>query len=158
MPRMRLAACGIDCNECDIYNAAHDRQAAEALVKWFKSRGWIEERADAQTVMAKAPYCQGCWNKTGVHWCGDCHLLSCCEGKRLDHCGECADFPCQEYKAWIKDYEHHKRAMEPTFRTLEPHEKIVFAQQGFVRISRTVLYPNIGGRISAGLSQTPRRS
>ena len=25
---------------------------------------------------------------------------------------ECADFPCQEYKAWIKDYEHHKRAME----------------------------------------------
>lgn len=112
LPRIRLAACGIDCNECDIYNAAHDRQAAEALVKWFKSRGWIEERADAQTVMAKAPYCQGCWNKTGVHWCGDCHLLSCCEGKRLDHCGECADFPCQEYKAWIKDYEHHKRAME----------------------------------------------
>jgi hypothetical protein len=48
--------------------------------------------------------------------------------------------------------------IEPTFRTLEPHEKIVFAQQGFVRISRTVLYPNIGGRISAGLSQTPRRS
>ena len=47
---------------------------------------------------------------------------------------------------------------KPTFRTLEPHEKIVFAQQGFVRISRTVLCPNIGGRISAGLSQTPRRS
>ena len=46
----------------------------------------------------------------------------------------------------------------PTFRTLEPHGKIVSAQQGFVRISRTVLYPNIGGRISAGLSQTPRRS
>lgn len=45
----------------------------------------------------------------------------------------------------------------PTFRTLEPHGKIVSAQQGFVRISRTVLYPNIGGRISAGLSQTPRR-
>src|SRR5690606_11315825 len=46
----------------------------------------------------------------------------------------------------------------PTFRTLEPHGKIVSAQQGFVRISRTVLYPNIGGRISAGLSQTPGRS
>ena len=46
----------------------------------------------------------------------------------------------------------------PTFRTLEPSEKIVFAQQEFVRISRTVLYPNIGGRISAGLSQTPGRS
>ena len=48
--------------------------------------------------------------------------------------------------------------LNPTFRTLEPHGKIVSAQQGFVRISRTVLYPNIGGRISAGLSQTPRRS
>jgi hypothetical protein len=48
--------------------------------------------------------------------------------------------------------------LQPTFRTLEPHEKIVLAQQEFVRISRTVLYPNIGGRISAGLSQTPRRS
>ena len=51
-----------------------------------------------------------------------------------------------------------KKTLEPTFRTLEPHGKIVSAQQGFVRISRTVLYPNIGGRISAGLSQTPRRS
>ena len=47
---------------------------------------------------------------------------------------------------------------EPTFRTLEPSEKIVCAEQEFVRIPRTVLYPNIGGRISAGLSQTPRRS
>ena len=50
------------------------------------------------------------------------------------------------------------KSFGPTFRTLEPHGKIVSAQQGFVRISRTVLYPNIGGRISAGLSQTPRRS
>jgi hypothetical protein len=45
----------------------------------------------------------------------------------------------------------------PTFRTLEPHGKIVSAQQGFVRISRTVLYPNIGGR-SVQVSAKHRRS
>ncbi len=66
------------------------------------------------------------------------------------------------YKEYVENGDLHivysREPRFPTFRTLEPHGKIVSAQQGFVRISRTVLYPNIGGRISAGLSQTPRRS
>jgi len=28
-------------------------------------------------------------------WGGDCGVKSCCEGKGLNHCGECSRFPCE---------------------------------------------------------------
>ncbi|HKM17326.1 MAG: DUF3795 domain-containing protein [Firmicutes bacterium] len=112
MEKLELAACGIDCNECDIYKAAFDRKAAESLARWFKRQGWIGKDEGVEAIMQKAPYCNGCWNKTGVHWCSDCHLLKCCEGRQFNHCGECGGFPCDEYKKWVGDYEHHKQAMD----------------------------------------------
>jgi len=27
-------------------------------------------------------------------WGGKCSVKSCCEGRGLNHCGECDDFPC----------------------------------------------------------------
>ena len=27
-------------------------------------------------------------------WGGVCEVKVCCEGKELNHCGECPDFPC----------------------------------------------------------------
>lgn len=113
MNEMKLAACGIDCNECNLYKAEHDMKAAEALVEWFRSREWIGKDENAEAVMKNAPFCKGCWNKTDVHWCDkNCNLLTCCEEKLLNHCGECGDFPCEKYKKWTIDVDHHKSAME----------------------------------------------
>jgi len=28
-------------------------------------------------------------------WGGECGVKSCCEEKYLNHCGECAEFPCK---------------------------------------------------------------
>jgi hypothetical protein len=112
MNELKIAACGLDCNACDLYNAGRDIKAAESLVPWFRSQGWIDEGGGAEAVQGKAPFCEGCRNKAGVRWSGDCELLACCEAKRVGHCGECADFPCAKYKEWAADAPHHKKAME----------------------------------------------
>jgi hypothetical protein len=107
-----MGACGIDCNECNLYKAEHDLKAAGALVEWFKRQGWIEKNEDAEAVMKKAPFCKGCWVKNDVCWCGDCDLRICCEETQFNHCGECGNFPCEKYKRWINGLEHHEKAME----------------------------------------------
>ena len=39
--------------------------------------------------------CKGCPQMEKPFWGGDCQVKSCCEGKSLNHCGECEDFPCK---------------------------------------------------------------
>lgn len=119
MNKLRMAACGVDCNECGQYKVTmeHDLKAAESLVEWFRSQGWIGKNENAEAVMEKAPLCKGCWDKTDVFWhlsgsCGDCGLRICCEERQLNHCGECGDFPCEEYKEWVDNLDHHQKAME----------------------------------------------
>ena len=38
--------------------------------------------------------CAGCPNITKPMWGDLCPVKDCCEGKKLEHCGECSDFPC----------------------------------------------------------------
>lgn len=112
MKKMELAACGLDCNACDLYKAAFDPRSAANLVDWFRSRGWIGEDEGAEAVQRQAPFCMGCWDVTAKQWCGDCNLRGCCEEKAHPHCGECADFPCKDYRAWTVGQVHHQAAME----------------------------------------------
>ena len=118
MNKLRLAACGVDCAECGSYKVTieHDIKAAESLVDWYKGQGWIGENEGAEAVMKKNPLCKGCWNITDdCFWkcgCGNIDFRICCEEKKINHCGECADFPCNKYIDWIGELEHHKKAME----------------------------------------------
>lgn len=116
MKRLKLAACGLHCTECSSYKVTmeHDREAAEELVGWYRSMGWIGKNEDAEAVMRKIPLCKGCWNttedcffKSGCHPGRDFRI--CCTEKQLDHCGE---FPCDAYKEFVGNLDHHKKAME----------------------------------------------
>ena len=119
MEKHKMAACGIDCNECGQYKVTmqQDMAEAEGLTGWFKSQGWIGADEGAEAVMKLAPLCRGCWdqNNADVHFaavCANCGIRACCEGRRLNHCGECADLPCSRYDAWIDGLEHHKKALQ----------------------------------------------
>ncbi|MBQ3156488.1 MAG: DUF3795 domain-containing protein [Clostridia bacterium] len=107
-----LAPCGLDCGSCNLYKAAHDLEAAAALVDWFRSRGWIGEEEGAASVQQKAPFCMGCQDKQEPCWCGECFLRDCCEEKKYAHCGQCPDFPCAKYMEWTVGMPHHQAAME----------------------------------------------
>ena len=115
MEKLRMAACGIDCSECNMYKVTmeQDIKAAESLVEWFKSRGWIGENEGAEAIMQKNPLCTGCWNITDdCFWKCGCYNIDfrvCCNERQINHCGECSDFPCEHYAAFAVG---HDKAME----------------------------------------------
>ena len=118
MPVTKMAACGIDCNECALYKVTkeNDLKAAKALVPWFRSQGWIGEKEDIEAVMKKVPLCNGCWDITDdCFWscgCGSIDFRICCEERQINHCGKCDNFPCDHYIKWVDWGEHHKKSME----------------------------------------------
>jgi hypothetical protein len=119
MSKLKMAACGVDCIECGQYKVTteYDLKAAESLVEWFRSQGWIGKNENAEAVIKKAPLCKGCWDITDVFWhlsgsCGNCGFRICCEEKQLNHCGECGEYPCEKYSGWVDIHETHKKAME----------------------------------------------
>lgn len=117
MNQLKLAACGIECDGCDLRNAGHDLKAAESCVAWFRAQEWIAADGNAesvqQAVLNKKPYCSGCWSeKSEDQFCANCDLRVCCEKKEINHCGGCDDFPCEKYTAWLGGLEHHIKAME----------------------------------------------
>ena len=117
MDKLKMAACGIDCNECGSYRVTmeQDLEAAEGIAIWYRSMGWIGENEGAEAVIRKNPLCKGCWNRSDdcfFKGCFHCGLRMCCEEKQLNHCGECCDFPCEKYINFVGDLEHHRIAME----------------------------------------------
>ena len=121
MDKLKMAACGIDCNECGSYKATvdNDLKTAEGLVAWYRSAGWIGADEGAEAVLSKNPLCKGCWNvddecffKCGCHPGRDFRV--CCTEKGINHCGECGEFPCGHYLDWAnwEGAEHHKKVME----------------------------------------------
>ena len=119
MNKLKLAACGIDCNECASYKVTmeQDMNAAERLVEWYRSQKWIGENEGAEVVIKTAPLCRGCWNSNDDCFfkCGcpvNRDFRICCTEKQINHCGECSDFPCEDYIQWLGGLEHHEKAME----------------------------------------------
>ena len=50
----------------------------------------------------KTEKCKGCANIDNPFW-GVCPVKSCCEGKKLKHCGECNEFPCTQLNDFAYD-------------------------------------------------------
>ncbi|MFW9845835.1 MAG: DUF3795 domain-containing protein [Candidatus Thorarchaeota archaeon] len=39
-------------------------------------------------------HCSGCLDSKGKPWWGSCKLFECANKRRVRHCGDCTDFPC----------------------------------------------------------------
>jgi len=44
--------------------------------------------------------CKGCRSNKGSMFWGECDLYKCCISKKLEHCGQCKDFPCAMLREW----------------------------------------------------------
>lgn len=115
MNRKELAFCGLDCSGCNLRLAHENHEAAQALVCWFRQRGWIAPHEGAAEIMKKAPFCTGCRCEAEPHFGKTCHMRLCCAENGFDHCGKCPDFPCTSYMEWTADTPHHQGAMELLF-------------------------------------------
>lgn len=49
--------------------------------------------------------CGGCVNITKPFWGESCPVKDCCEGKAIEHCGLCDDFPCDLLNQFAYDKE-----------------------------------------------------
>lgn len=48
----------------------------------------------SQCAYRETPGCSGCTRMEKPFWGDSCPVKSCCEGKGLNHCGQCGEFPC----------------------------------------------------------------
>lgn len=52
--------------------------------------------------LLKAEKCKSCANIDNPFW-GVCPVKKCCEEKKLEHCGECIEFPCARLEEFAYD-------------------------------------------------------
>jgi len=107
-----LAACGLNCETCEIRLAPFNQNAATAVLKWFKSQGWLAENAGMPEVLERKMYCTGCLGSRETHWSADCWILACCVDQRSrNNCSECPDFPCDRLIEWSEQDMIYKEAL-----------------------------------------------
>lgn len=101
-PEQRMiAVCGLDCTDCDLRRAPTSAQAAQRVIDWFRSEGWLDLHEGLAEILRRGLYCQGCRGDRSQHWSPDCAILTCClDKKELASCHECADFSCPQLDAW----------------------------------------------------------
>jgi hypothetical protein len=92
-----IAACGLVCSDCDIFKVPTDAMAAENVVKWFKTEGWIKQSEGVSVIIEKGMYCKTCLGDRSLHWNPECWILLCCVDQHgLENCSQCADFLCKK--------------------------------------------------------------
>lgn len=108
-----VAACGLLCHECSIYQSANDENIAENVRDWFLEMGWLNGKVTVEEFMKDAPYCSGCHGERETHWSPTCWILRCCvDDKGLDNCSQCPDFPCSNLENWATEDEGYKEALD----------------------------------------------
>jgi hypothetical protein len=73
-----MAACGLDCETCEIRLAPFNPAAAEVFIKWFKSQGWLAEDESMPEFIERKMYCTACLGSRETHWSIDCWIFACC--------------------------------------------------------------------------------
>ena len=91
-----MAACGIECFKCDMFQTSTDPKLAQHIADWFK-----KERNEE--VKPENIHSSGCRGERTKHWSPDCWILKCCvDDKGLEFCNECSEFPCVKLVDWSK--------------------------------------------------------
>ncbi|MBD3285548.1 DUF3795 domain-containing protein [candidate division WOR-3 bacterium] len=89
-----IAACGLQCHNCDIYQAPDNPEIAQRIVAWLKRERNIE-------IGTEAIRCFGCKQDRSECWSEECWIRECCvDKKKLEFCSECEDFPCNRLVEW----------------------------------------------------------
>ena len=110
-PKM-MAACGLDWGACAITRMPFDEKAAEGVIGWFRSMGWLKGNEGVAEAIERNMYCKGCYGDRETHWSADCWILQCAvDDRALRHCHECADFPCQQLEVWGAENERYSVAL-----------------------------------------------
>jgi len=93
-----LGFCGLYCGACPHHRAL------------FKDGRYILEGALKNGLMLEEFTCEGCGADKSLmrKACADCDMRACAMDKKVEHCGECDNFPCGRFTAFQNDgLAHH---------------------------------------------------
>jgi hypothetical protein len=103
--KQMIAVCGLNCGECDIFQASNNRELAQKIVDWFKKERDTE-------VKVEDIRCLGCRGDRAKHWSPDCWILKCCvDEKGLEFCCQCEVFPCEKLRKWAEESKSYGEAL-----------------------------------------------
>jgi hypothetical protein len=93
-----IAACGLDCAQCDAYIAtqANDRAALAAVAeKWTKEY-------NAPGLTADNVQCDGCMLEgRKIGHCSECQIRLCALERGLATCAVCPDYACEKLQGFL---------------------------------------------------------
>jgi hypothetical protein len=103
MSPMHISACGLNCNECDLFKLPTDKSIQDKMIPYFRKQTWLKEDEGIETIIEKGMYCKGCSVDKKAFWSDGCKIAICCKDeKELNNCSECAEFTC----AILKEHEN----------------------------------------------------
>ena len=82
-----ISVCGLDCSNCQIYQAPINPRIASKLVRIF-DKMW-------DNVKPEDFHCSTCRGELSEYWTKECWIRDCCiNDKKLEYCYQCQEFPC----------------------------------------------------------------
>jgi len=100
-----IAACGLDCTDCDMRQAATNPETQRKFAIWFKENRSLD-------VKPETIRCSWCKGDRSDHWSPDCWILKCCvDEKGLAHCSQCEVFPCPRLMEWSRKNDRYGQAL-----------------------------------------------
>ena len=101
----QITVCGLNCGDCDIYQAGSDPALAKNISDWYK-------RERNKDIPPAAIHCSGCVGDRAQHWSGDCEILKCAVDQRgLLFCSGCSEFPCERLTKWASRHERYREGL-----------------------------------------------
>lgn len=110
-----IAACGLDCETCEIRRLPFDEVAAGVCVDWYREMGWLTAEEGVEEALARGMTCNSCRGDRSVHWSvnddGMCWILACCVDRHgHDTCSQCTEFPCDRLVEWSRQNDGYAKA------------------------------------------------
>ena len=104
-----IAACGLDCAQCEAYQAtqADDLLALEAIAeKW-------RQEYNAPGLTADTLLCDGCMAEgRKIGHCAECRIRACAVERGLANCAACPDYPCEMLTAFLQPIPHARANLD----------------------------------------------
>ncbi len=108
-----MGACGLACDTCELRTYPANPEAAQTVLSWFRSQGWLAEGEGLCKALSRGMVCTGCHGSRETHWSADCWILQCAvDTHGLADCSACAAFPCERLVTWAGTDESYGRALE----------------------------------------------
>ncbi len=93
----QFAYCGLDCGECRAFKATITGDS-----EWKKTIAKEWSKALKTEFKPEDVNCSGCKSNTISGWCRKiCKIRPCAEGRNLETCAECEEYPCVNLNAFL---------------------------------------------------------